>query len=144
MVLVTITQNVLEYIRKTLHLHTPVHLYKRILNWLNITYMVQKIKEKRFKELDILLLSDEAAAVASVQDILKIMIFVDRINNGIQIAKHLQLLLPQYMSHNKKEIIHPFHFNLQASTRENYMDDFKNKNSRILVCTEAAGMRVNI
>ena len=88
-VLTMITQNVLEYIRKTLHLYTLVHLYKRILDWPNITYMVQEVKKKGFKKLDILLSSGEAAAVASVQNIFKTIIFVDKINKGIQIAEHL-------------------------------------------------------
>ena len=87
--MVTITQNVLKYIHETLHLYTPVHLYKRILDWPNIIYMVQKVKDKGFKELDILLPSSEAAAEASVQDIPKTMIFFDKIDEGILIAEHL-------------------------------------------------------
>lgn len=39
-ILVTLIQNVLKYIRIALHLHTPVHLYKKTLDWPNITYMV--------------------------------------------------------------------------------------------------------
>ena len=140
----TITRNVLEYIRATLHLHTPVHLYKRILDRPNITYMVQEIKKKRFQELDILLPSGEVVAVASVQDIPKTMIFVDKIDEGILIAEYLQLLLPQHMSHQENEIIRPFSSNLQASTREYFMDEFRNGNTRMLVCTDAAGMGVNI
>lgn len=65
-VLITITQNVLEYIRVILHLHMLVHFYKRILDQLNITYIVQQIKRKKFQELDILLLNDETMAMASV------------------------------------------------------------------------------
>lgn len=140
----TITRNVLEYIRVTLHLHTPVHLYQRSLDRPNITYMVQEIKRKGFQELDILLPSGEAAAVASVFGIPQTMIFVDKINEGILIAEYLQSLLPQDMSHRAKEIIRPFYSNLQASTREDFMDDFRLGNTRILVCAEAAGMGVNI
>ena len=97
-----------------------------------------------FKELDILLPSDEAAVVASIQDIPKIIIFVDKIDDGIQVAKHLQSLFPRHMSHRKKDIICPFYSNLLASTRKDYIDDFKNRNSCILVCMEAARMGVNI
>lgn len=62
----TITRNVLECIRESLHLHTPVHLYKRTLDRPNITYMVQEIKKivKKigFQELDILIPSGGAMA----------------------------------------------------------------------------------
>ena len=79
-----------------------------------------------------------------MQNIPKTMIFVDKIDKGIQIAKHLQLLFLWHMSHRKKDIIYLFYSNLLASIREDYMDDFKNRNSRILVCTEAAKMGMNI
>lgn len=40
----TIIYNVLEYIYESLHLRTPVYVYKQTLDWPNITYMVKQIK----------------------------------------------------------------------------------------------------
>lgn len=80
----------------------------------------------------------------AVHDIPKTMIFIDKINDSILIAEHLLLLFPQYMSHVVKKIICPFYFNLQASTKEDFIKDFRLRNTRILVCIKAAGMRVNI
>ena len=37
------------------------------------------------------------------------------------------------MSHKKKKIICLFYSNLQASTKEDYIDDLKNRNGHILV-----------
>lgn len=50
----TIMRNILKYICKNLYLQISVQLYKQTLDWPNITYMVKKIKEKDFKELNIL------------------------------------------------------------------------------------------
>ncbi len=52
----TITHNVLENIRESLYLQMPVHIYKQTLNRPNIYYMVKEIKQKGFKELNVLVL----------------------------------------------------------------------------------------
>ena len=55
----TIMRNILEYICENLHLQIPVHLYKQTLYWPNITYMIKKIKQKGFKELNILVFANK-------------------------------------------------------------------------------------
>ncbi len=80
----TIMRNILEYICKSLHLRMLVHLYKRTLDWPNITYMVKEIKQKGFKELDVLVSQTEG-----ISDILKTMIFVDKIEDGLKMAQYL-------------------------------------------------------
>ena len=47
----TITNNILEYIRESLHLQTSIHLYKQTLNRPNISYIVKEIKEREFNDL---------------------------------------------------------------------------------------------
>lgn len=58
-----------------------VQLYKQTLNQPNITYIVKEIKEKNFKKLDLLILQIE-----KILDISKIIIFVDKIENGVKMA----------------------------------------------------------
>ncbi len=74
-------RNVLEYIHENLHLRMPVHLYKQTLDRPNITYMVKEIKQKGFKELDVLM-----PQTGGISDIPKTMIFVDKIEDGIKMA----------------------------------------------------------
>ena len=135
----TITKNVLEYIRTSLHLRSPVHLYKRTLDRPNITYMVQEITKPGFGELDMLL--SEGGGVA---DVPKTMVFVDSINEGIRITTYLRSILDESMRELKNDIIRPFASNLRASTRTMFMDNFRLGNTRILVCTDAAGMGVDV
>lgn len=98
------------------------------------------MKKKSFQDLDILISSDKVA----VQNIPKIMLFVDKINKGILAMYYLQSMLSNSMRTDKKQIICPFSLNLLAKTRETFMQDFKLKNTHILVCTNTIGMRVNI
>lgn len=135
----TMTQNVLEYIRESLHLQAPVYLYKRTLDRPNITYMVQEITQKGFGDLGMLV-----PQIGGVASILKTMLFVDSIDDGVAIASYLQSLLPASMSKKATEIVRQFSSNLEASTREIFMHDFDSGNTRILVCTDAAGMGVNL
>lgn len=52
----TIISNVLKYIHKSFYLRMLVHMFKQTLGWPNITYMIKKIKQKGFKDLDVLVL----------------------------------------------------------------------------------------
>ena len=135
----TITKNVPEYICKSLLLRSPVHLYKRTLDRPNITYMVQEITKPGFSELDILL--PQGGGVA---DVPKTMIFVDSINEGIRITTYLRSMLDESLRGSGDVIIRPFASNLRANTRAIFMDDFRLGNTRILVCTDAAGMGVDV
>lgn len=109
----TITRNVLEYICESLHLRTPVQLYKQTLDRPNITYMVKEIKEKGFKELDLLV-----TQIGGISDIPKTMIFVDKIEDGVKMAQYLRSLLPESMRKKGHQIIQTFSSNREASTRE--------------------------
>lgn len=57
----------------------PVHLYKQTLDHLYITYMIQNIKQKVFKKLNVLV----PQTSRKILDISEIMIFVDKISDGI-------------------------------------------------------------
>ena len=95
-----ITRNVLEYIYESLHLQMPVHLYKRTLDRPNITSLVKEIKQKGFKELDVLV-----PQTGGILDIPKTMIFVDKIEDGIKIVYYLQSLLPKSLRKKGDPII---------------------------------------
>ena len=76
--------NVLDYICTSLNFRLSVRLYKQSLNCPNITYSVAKIKKLEYKELDIFIPS-----IGNLSTILKIIIFVDSINEGTALTKYL-------------------------------------------------------
>lgn len=117
----------------------PTHLYKRTLDQPNMTYMVQEIRKRGFRELDILI----APGVGAI-NIPKTMVFTDDIDEGIAMTAYLRSLLDETSQSKRKAIIRSIHSCLTAETRDFFIEEFENGNTRVLVCTEAMGMRVNV
>lgn len=86
MVLLTIIKpNILGYIRELLYFWAPTHFYKQPLNCPNTIQIVAPIIKLRFSELDFL--------ISKTGLILKIMVFINKINNAMKITTYLCLLL---------------------------------------------------
>ncbi len=79
-----------------------------------------------------------------ISDIPKTMIFVDKIEDGIKMAQSLRSLLPKSLCKKGDQIIQTFSSNQEPSRREFFIEEFENRNTRILICTDVAGMEVNI
>ena len=136
----TFTPNILEYVRKTLHMRAPVQSYCRPLDCPNITYTVAPITPKsKFRDLDFLI-----PDVGGASAIEKTMIFVDSISEGIEMAKYLRTLLPEKLQCKAHRIIRSFSSVLETSTKSTWLDDFLNGDTRIIICTDAAGMGIDI
>ena len=136
----TITTNTLEYVRKTPNLKTPVRLYRRPLDCPNITYTIASITSSGFKDLNFLL----PPKISGIGNIKKTMIFVDSIEKSIALAKYLQSLLPNNLKNRGEKIIVSFSSILEAKTKTDCLDDFLNGDTKILICTNVAGMGVDI
>lgn len=61
-----------------------MQLYKKLLDWLNIKYIVTKIKKPRFEELNLFI-----SSIISILKILKIIIFINNIKMISKMAIHL-------------------------------------------------------
>lgn len=136
----TMTTNTLEYVRKTLNLKTPVRLYRRHLDCPNITYTVAPITSSGFKDLNFLVPSK----IGGISNIEKTMTFVDSVEKGIALGKYLEFLLPNNLKDRGEKIIVSFSSILEAKTKTDCLEDFPNGDTRILICTDAAGMGVDI
>ena len=77
--------NILSYIKKSFHLHTPTCLDKQSLDRPNITQMVNTITKPGFEDLDFL--------ISKTGFISKTIVFVDKIDDAIALAAHLWSLL---------------------------------------------------
>lgn len=134
------TPNTLEYVRKTLNLKTLVRLYRRPLDRPNITYTVAPITSSGFEDLKFLILPK----ISGIGNIEKTMIFVDSIKKGIALGIYLQTLLPDNLKDRGNDIIKSFSSILEAKTKTDWLEDFLNGNTKIIICTDAAGIRVDI
>lgn len=72
------------------------------------------------------------------------MLFVDNINKKIVIADYLRFLLPPSMRPTGNMIIRILLSNLEAKTKNNFMQDFKLGNTQIWVCTNTARMGIDL
>ena len=65
--------------------------------------MIKEIKQKSFKELDVLV-----PKIGGISDILKTIIFFDKIEDEIKMAQYLRSLLPQSLCKKRDYIIQIF------------------------------------
>lgn len=72
------------------------------------------------------------------------MIFVDSIEKGIALEKYLQSLLPNNLKDKGEKIIVSFSSILETKTKTDCLEDFLNGNTKILICIDAVGIRVDI
>lgn len=80
-----VTSNILEYIRVLLKLFPPLRIYRQPFNCLNLMYIVSLIRKASFKNLDFFI--PNRGAIGKIP---KTMIFIDKIDNAIEMAKHLR------------------------------------------------------
>ena len=139
----TLTPNVAKYVANTLHLRCDqTELYKLSVDRPNITQFVCQLENiNDFSVLGRMLVPDRGA----LWTIPKAMIFVDSIDKGYKIAQFLRACIcKRFSSDDAAMAVKPFSANLESSTRESFMQYFAAGDTRILVCTDAAGMGVNV
>ncbi|KZV85307.1 hypothetical protein EXIGLDRAFT_699629 [Exidia glandulosa HHB12029] len=92
---------------------------------------------KSYKDLDFVIPSD----VQSPSDIPSTFVYADVKEDGDRIIDHLRELLPPSM--RDLGLIRPFNASLSHSYRKDALLHFKAGNIRVMVCTDAAGMRLS-
>ena len=138
---VIVIPNILKYIQVSLKFFPLSRIYKHLLNWPNLTYIVSLIYKTGFKDLDFLIPS--GGVVGKIQ---KIMIFVDKIDAVIQMTKHLYSRLLKRIRREKRpnHIIHIFIANLTTTSRTQFLADLYLGKTRISICIEYASMGINL
>ena len=101
--------------------------------------MTQKITKPGFSKLDMLLFLAE-----EVVDMLKTMIFVNNINESIRVTTYLYFMLDESMQKSNNIIVWPFASNLKINIKIIFINNVRLKNTCILICNDAAGMRVDM
>lgn len=90
-----------------MNLSLLVKLYKQSLDHPNIAYDVAKIKKSRYKELNVFVPS-----IGDLSIILKTIIFVNSINEGIALIEYLCIKLSNNLKNKVEQVIQCFHSNL--------------------------------
>ncbi|KAF8460173.1 P-loop containing nucleoside triphosphate hydrolase protein [Kalaharituber pfeilii] len=135
----TLTPVGLTYIHKTLRLQKPSILHRRSTRRENIRLAVMRM-EKGYSPLSKMIPRDDAVSWA----ITKGMRFVDDCTEAQRIVSFLRGLLHPELQEDGAKLIKPFSASLSNQFREIAIEDFRQGDTRILVCTDAAGMGVDI
>lgn len=80
----TVIPNILEYIQISPKFFLLLQIYEQLLDYPKLTYIASPIHKSKFKDLNFFISSKSI-----VNKIPKIMIFVNKINNNLEIAKYL-------------------------------------------------------
>lgn len=136
----TMTPNILKYVRKTLNLKTPVCLYQRLLDCLNIMYIVTLITSSDFEDLNFLI----PPKIGGICNIEKTMIYVDSIEKSRALAIYLQTFLPDKLKNRGEDIIKSFSSILKVTIKTDWLEKFLTGNTKIIICINASGMGVDI
>lgn len=137
----TVTPNVFEYMRVSLKLPAPSRIYRQPLDRPNLTYTVAPIRKAGFEDLAFIIPS-----AGTVSDIPKTMIFVDSIDEATEMVKYLRSKLFKRIKTLRRplEIIRTFSANLTAESRARFLQDLCSGETRVWVCTECAGLGINL
>ncbi len=114
----TITPNIREYIWVLLKLSQLLQIYKQLLDCPNRINIVSPIYKTRFEDLDFLIPSEGA-----IGKIPKIIIFVKKIDDAIQMAKQLQSRFSGHIRREKhpNHIIRIYTTNLTTTLRTKFL-----------------------
>ena len=69
---------------------------------------------------------------------------MDKMDDAMAIAAYLRNLLPPENRNQEEVLIRIYYSNLETKTQTDFMKDFWNRDIRILICTDAVRMGVNI
>lgn len=128
-------------IRVSLKLFLLLRMNRQLLDWPNQTYILSPIRKPGFENFAFLIPSE-----GTIGEISKIIIFVDLIDNAINIAKYLRSRLSERIWKDRKieDIICTFSASFSIISRTRFLVDLQLGDTWIWICTEYAGMGINL
>ena len=104
----------------------------------NIRSFVVPIKQRQTLDLNILIPDNPLEPIPVT------LLYVDNINMGIDIVEQLRNRFPEGLRKHRSEVIRVFTGDLDAEAREVFIEDLRSGKTRIMVCTEACGLGVDL
>jgi superfamily II DNA/RNA helicase len=135
----TFSQRMKRHIVDTMSMTDPIYIHQSIRRR-NICKIVSTIQKPGYGDLDILL----PEVIVTPNDIPTTLIFHDSIEGGIAIARYVRRRLTLHLSNDSKVIIRVYAGFLPDDVRSQYEQDVASGRTRIMVCTDAYGMGVNL
>ena len=142
----TLPQRSLRYIHNSLGLSKNTVLIKLCLDWPNIFLCAIPIHGTLDDHADLNMLvpeiNEDSGTTIIPGDIAKTMVFVDNVSAVMRVVHQLRWLLPAHL--RDANVVRPYLSEASASGNTKTQQLFREGVSRLLVCTSAAGMAVDV
>ena len=138
----TMPLHVQGFIHACLRFPPKCRLLKRSIDRPNICYVIREMihPARSFKDLSFLIPPD----IRSSSEIIKTMVFLDGLSEACNLASTLIELIPKHLYEEEPDLVAEYTNGLTAERQSYSMDLFQKGICRILVCTEACGMGVDV
>lgn len=103
-------------------------------------YTVFLITSSAFEDLNFLILPK----IDGISNIEKTIIIINNIKKNRALAIYFQTFLPDKLKNRDKNIIKYFLLMLEVTIKTNWLKKFPTNNTKIIICTDIAKIRVNI
>ena len=142
----TLTAVTLSYVFESLKLRNGhTQLYKLSIDRPNICHFVGAIPKPEHGATEYAPLNFLVPQAGPLGLWPKSMVFVDSIMEILRITEYLRsLAAARLCGTDVEEVVRPYYATLETATRDMFMDSLIGGYTRVLVCTDAAGMGVNI
>ena len=138
----TMPLHVQGFIHTSLRFPPKCPLLKRSVDRQNICYIIREMTYPARSFQDLFFLLPQNTTCAS--DIVKTMVFVDGLGEACDLTSALIERIPKSLYEEEPDLVAEYTNGLTAERRDYCMDLFQKGICRILVCTEACGMGVDI
>lgn len=139
----TVPQHIRGFIHTTLRFPKPCEMIQRSINRANICLMAYRIHGtlKSFEDLHFLIPHPLAQGY---REIPKTMVFVDGLGEACDMSTALSQRLPKDLWEEYEELVLEYSTGITAERRQYNLERFIEGTCRIMVCTEACGMGLDV
>jgi superfamily II DNA/RNA helicase len=138
----TLSPNVAAYVHEVCHLERPTALTTITTKRDNINIVVSEIESNT--DTEPLLKVIVPPGIRGFPQIPKTLIFLDDVEGGIRLGNELQFRLHEVTGMDSSAAIVNYYSTLDAESKSEHFTNLKNGTTRVIVCTDAFAMGVNI
>jgi superfamily II DNA/RNA helicase len=135
----TFSRRMKRHIVESMSMSDPIYI-QRSIRRRNICKIVSTIQKPGYGDLDIFLPKD----ISTPNEIPTTLIFHDSVQGGLNIVQYLRQRLPTHLRNRREIIIRVYAGFLEGDVRALYEQDLAVGLTRIMICTDACGMGVDL
>jgi len=132
----TMTRSTISYVIEAVRLRQP-YTCRQTIRRTNLTLFTAAMSNRGFEDLHFLTVPHENKIPTTL-------VFLDDVNDTFRLAWDLRDHLPPELRSRSREIIRVYNSYVDDEARELYMEDLRSGTARIMICTEACGLGLDV